>query len=140
MLIEQISIFVENKAGHLASITDVIGEADVDIRALLIADTADFGILRMIVSDPVKAEAALKKEGYTVVKTHVIAFGVPDEPGGLSRVLRMISDEGIQVEYLYAFIGNSKSQAYVVIKVEDNEKTLGVLKKNDVNIMTSNGI
>lgn len=119
---KQISVFLENKAGRLAHVTKVLGEAAINIRALSIADTSDFGILRLIVSDPDKAYKILKEAGFTVSETEVIAVQVPDSPGGLATVLEQMSEENLNIEYLYAFLGTSENDALVIFKVEDIEK------------------
>jgi hypothetical protein len=102
---KQISVFLENKAGRLSHVTRVLGEAGINIRALSIADTSDFGILRIIVSDPEKAYRILKEANFTVSETEVIAVQVPDSPGGLATVLEQMSDANLNIEYLYAFFG-----------------------------------
>ena len=127
MPIKQISIFVENKPGRLADITSLVAEKGIDIRALSIADTTDYGILRLIVNDPEKAEAALKDSGLTVSMTNVLGIGIPDEPGGFSRAIRVLADAGISVEYAYAFITPEVGAAYVIIRVENNEDATAVL-------------
>lgn len=119
---KQISVFLENKAGRLAHVTRVLGEAAINIRALSIADTSDFGILRLIVSEPDKAYKILKEAGFTVSETEVIAVQVPDSPGGLATVLEQMSEENLNIEYLYAFLGTSENDALVIFKVEDIEK------------------
>ncbi|HZJ85130.1 MAG TPA: ACT domain-containing protein [Syntrophomonadaceae bacterium] len=119
---KQISVFLENKAGRLSHVTRVLGEADINIRALSIADTSDFGILRIIVSDPEKAYNILKEAGFTVSETEVIAVQVPDSPGGLADVLEQMSDASLNIEYLYAFLGTSENDALVIFKVEDFAK------------------
>jgi hypothetical protein len=116
---KQISVFLENKSGRLAHVTRVLGDAGINIRALSIADTSDFGILRIIVSDPVQAYKILKEAGFTVSETEVIAVRMPDTPGGLAYVLDQMSDENLNIEYLYAFLGMSGSDALVIFKVED---------------------
>lgn len=118
---KQISVFLENTSGRLAHVTKVLGDAGINIRALSIADTSDFGILRLIVNDPVKAYRILKDEGFTASETEVIAVRMPDSPGGLATVLDQMSEENINIEYLYAFLGMSGNEALVVFKVEDIE-------------------
>jgi ACT domain-containing protein len=118
---KQISVFLENTSGRLAHVTKVLGDAGINIRALSIADTSDFGILRLIVNDPVKAYRILKEEGFTASETEVIAVRMPDSPGGLATVLDQMSEENINIEYLYAFLGMSGNEALVVFKVEDIE-------------------
>lgn len=110
MKIQQLSIFVENKSGRLAEITQTIADANVDIRAMSIADTSDFGILRLIVDKPEKAVEAFKKAGMTVSLTSVIAIGLDDAPGEFAKAVKILSDNGISVEYLYAFISREKRQ------------------------------
>ncbi len=135
MSVKQLSIFLENKGGRLADVTKVLGENSVDISALSIADTTDFGILRMIVSDPVKAESALKDAGYAVSITEVLAIAIDDDPGSLSKVLQSLVAQGIEVEYIYAFIGKNDKRALVVVKVQDMSKAAEVLKEADVDIL-----
>jgi hypothetical protein len=122
MTIDQISVFVENGAGKLVGVTRVLGEANVDIRAMSIAETADFGILRMIVSDPVRAIEALKFAGNVVSVTQVLAVEIEDKPGSLSEVLAVIEKAEISVEYIYAFITRKSDNAYVIFRVEDVDK------------------
>jgi len=119
---KQISVFLENKSGRLAHVTKVLGDAGINIRALSIADTSDFGILRLIVNDPINAYKILKEAGFTVSETEVIAVRMPDSPGGLASVLDQMSEENLNIEYLYAFLGMSGNEALVVFKVEDIKK------------------
>jgi len=119
---KQISVFLENKSGRLAHVTRVLGDAGINIRALSIADTSDFGILRLIVNDPVKAHKILKEAGFTVSETEVIAVRMPDAPGGLAAVLDQMSEENLNIEYLYAFLGMTGNDALVIFKVEDIKK------------------
>jgi len=135
MNVEQISIFLENKSGRLAEVMGVLYEAGINIRALYLADTADFGILRLIVNDTEKARKALKENGFTVEKTKVIAIEVPDKPGGLSSILDTIKDEGINVEYMYAFVEKSGENAIVIFRFDELEKSVNVLRKAGVKIM-----
>ncbi len=140
MAINQLSVFVENKKGTVLSITKAIAGAGVDIRALSVADTQDFGILRLIVSDTEKAKAALHQENCVVTVTQVIAVSVSDVPGGLHQVLSYLAEEDINVEYLYAFITVSGQNAYVVLRVEDNEKATQVLSSKGIVLVTENDI
>lgn len=119
---KQISIFLENKAGRLSHVTRTLGEANINIRALSIADTADFGILRIIVNEPDKAYRILKEAGFTVSETEVIAVQVADTPGSLASILDQMSDEDLNIEYLYAFLGTTGNDALVIFKVEDAKK------------------
>jgi len=129
---KQISVFLENKAGRLSHVTRVLGDSGINIRALSIADTSDFGILRLIVSDPDNAYKILKDAGFTVSETEVIAVQVPDSPGGLAAVLEQMSEENLNIEYLYAFIGTSEKDALVIFKVEDIEKARDTFNKKGI--------
>src|SRR4030067_2260323 len=111
MEVEQISVFLENKPGALAEVTRILGEEGVNIRALSLADTKDFGILRLIVNDNEKAKEVLGQRGLTVRKTEVVAVEVPDRPGGLADILKILSEAGLNVEYLYAFVQQSGTNA-----------------------------
>jgi len=137
MTIKQLSIFVENKPGRLSEITEILHKNNIDIRALSIADTTNFGILRIIVDNPDKAQDVLKDAGFTVSLTNVIAIGVDDQPGGLSKIMKYLSDKDIGVEYMYAFVSKEDNSAYVIIRVEDNAKALEVLQNNHVPILTA---
>ena len=139
-MVKQLSVFLENSKGHLANMTRVLGEAGVDLLALSIADTTNFGILRAIVSDNDKAVSALKTAGYTVNLTEVLAVTVPDRPGGLTEVLEVLLEGGISVEYLYSFVRNPKKNALILFKVDDvaaanealNAKGIVTLSQADV--------
>ncbi len=139
MIIKQISIFVENKAGRLAEITEVIANANVDIRALSIADTTDFGILRLIVDKPEEAALTLKEAGLTVSITNVIAVGIDDTPGAFSVPMRILADAGIDVEYMYAFISRDTQKAYVILRVADNDVAAKALIEKGVTLLDENG-
>lgn len=140
MLIKQLSVFVENKLGRMAEITGVIGDAGVDIRALSIADTSDFGIMRLIVDKPDVALDALKKAGVTVSLTDVIAVGIEDKPGAFAKAVKIISDAGIGIEYMYAFISRTDSEAFVIMRIEDPDKGAEVMRKNGIKILCSDEI
>ena len=140
MAIKQLSVFVENKKGTILGITKAIAQAGVDIRALSVADTQDFGILRLIVSDIDKAQKALHEENCVVSVTQVIAVSVSDVPGGLCKVLECLAEANINVEYVYAFITVSGKNAYVVIRVEDNEKASEILCEKGITIVTEDDI
>lgn len=140
MLIKQISIFVENKQGRLSAITNILKENNIDIRALSIADTKDFGILRLIVDNPEKAYEALKGEECTVTITDVIGIGLEDKPGGLSDAMEILDKNHINVEYMYAFISESIDTAFVILRVEDNDKAIGVLTRNNIRVLNSSEI
>ena len=132
MLISQISVFVENKPGRLSQITGYLAEAAIDIRAFSIADTTDFGILRLIVSDPEKATEVLRANNVTVSQTQVIAVKIADQPGALHDVLAMIHEAGISVEYAYAFITRRRDDAYVIFRIENIDGAIAALQKAGV--------
>jgi hypothetical protein len=134
MTVDQISVFVENAPGRLLEIIETLGKAGIDLRALSIADTERYGILRLIVTDPQKATAALREAGYAESVTPVLAVGLEDTPGSLVAILRLLSDAAITVEYLYAFTARKKNSAYVVFRVEDNARAIDVLKAGGVKI------
>lgn len=136
MLIKQLTVFLENKSGRLAEVTRVLGDAGINISALSIADTEDYGILRLIVNDPEGAADILKKDGFSVGTTDVIGITIDDTPGSLARVLAILDKHNISIEYMYAFTGSSHvGKANVVIKVEDLKKAVDILTGSGVNIM-----
>lgn len=130
MSIYQVSVFVENKKGRLADIAKVLADNNINIRALSIADTTNFGILRLIVDDPQKAEAALKANNFTVSLTHVIAIEIPDVAGGLLQALEVLNSENISIEYMYTFIDSTEGKAAVVMRVEDRKAAADLLDKH----------
>lgn len=135
MPVKQISVFLENKSGRLAEVTSILGDNQIDISALSIADTADFGILRLIVSDPVKAEQILKDSGFTVAISSVLAIGIEDTPGSLAKVLNLLREKDMPVEYIYAFVGRHSGKALVIIRVENAEETGEMLSANNVEVI-----
>jgi len=135
MRVEQISIFLENKAGRLAEVTRILSEAGVNIRALSLADTSDFGILRLIVDNNDKAKTALKEQGLTVGKTDVVAVEVDDRPGGLSLILNILSKEQINVEYMYAFVQHSGKDAVIIFRFDNIDAAIKLLMENGVKII-----
>ena len=140
MAISQISVFVENSRGKLAAITEKIANAGVDIRALSIGDSSDFGVLRMIVSDAPKAKTALEDGGHLVSITKVIAVEMPDVPGSMAKVIRDASDAGVNIEYVYAFVGVSRNHAYLVIRAEDNSAAEKILLDKGYTLATEEEI
>jgi hypothetical protein len=136
MYVKQISVFVENKFGHLEEIISLLGENDIDISALSLADTTDFGILRMIVSDTEKALEVLRNAGNIVKVTDVIAIAVKDAAGGLASALHVLKNDGISIEYLYAFIGKSDLGALVVLRTEEPEKAIDTLRANNITVLS----
>ena len=135
MKIKQISIFLENKSGRLARVTKVLGDSKINIRALSIADTTDFGILRLIVNDPDTAHRILKEAGFSVNVTDVIAVEITDSPGGLADPLEYLRAAGINIEYLYAFLTRASEAALVVFRVEQIDEAVRVLQEKGVTIL-----
>lgn len=140
MFIKQLSVFVENKSGRLAEITELIANSNIDIRALSIADTTDFGILRLVVDKPAEAEKTLKNAGLTVSLTNVIAVGIPDKPGGFSKAMKILSKKNISIEYMYAFVSRDADRAYLIMRVIDNEAAASVLTENGFEILTEDKV
>ena len=135
MFVKQISVFLENKSGRLAEVTNILGENDIDISALSIADTTDFGILRLIVNKPELALNVLKDSGFTVSATDVIAISVEDKPGGLAKALEVLYKSNIGIEYMYAFVGKITDEALVILKVDNTEDAMKVLQENNIKIL-----
>ncbi len=135
MKVDQISIFIENKSGRLAEISRVLGDGGINIRALSLADTTDFGILRLIVNDVEKAKTMLKEKGFTVSKTEVVAVEVPDRPGGLAQILQALDNKAINVEYMYAFVERCGENAVIIFRFDEVDKAIGVLMENNFNIL-----
>ncbi len=135
MKVEQISIFIENKSGRLAEVAATLGDAGVNIRALSLADTSDFGILRLIVNDRDKAMQTLKAKGFTVSKTEVVAVEVPDQPGGLSAILQVLDRESINVEYMYAFVERCGDNAVIIFRFDETEKAISALGSKGFHIL-----
>ncbi len=128
MNIKQISVFLENKPGALYAMTGVLAQNQVDLRALSVAETKDFGIVRLIADDVYKATTVLKEAGYIHSITPVLGVAIADVPGGLNRVLQVLTDAKVNVEYMYAFLGGKKADhAYMVFRVENNEAATAAL-------------
>ncbi|MDD2237769.1 MAG: ACT domain-containing protein [Kiritimatiellae bacterium] len=137
MKVKQVSVFLENRAGRMAEVARLLGENDINIRALSIADTANFGILRLIVNDVVRAENVFREAGFTVDLTDVIAIEVPDTPGGLASILDTLNQAGFSIEYLYAFVEKSAGKAVVVFRFEDTEAVLKVINTLGIRALTA---
>jgi hypothetical protein len=135
MKVEQISVFLENKPGSLENATRTLRDANINIRTLSVAETVDFGILRLIVNDVEKANKALKDSGFRVSKTPVVAVEVPDKPGGLHSIMEVVSKEGINVEYLYAFVEKSGQNAVIIFRFDNPEKAIDILLKNKFTVI-----
>ncbi len=140
MKAKQISVFLENKSGRLATVTRILGENGINIRALSIADTTDFGILRLIVNDPDKARKVLKENEFAVSETEIIAVQVPDKPGGLAGILAILEKCKINIEYMYAFVGKSGENAVVVFRIEDIDRAVSLLQTEEVQLLTGQAI
>lgn len=138
MKVQQISIFIENKSGRLAEITSILGAAGINIRALSLADTSDFGILRLIVNDVQKANSVLKEKGFTVNMTDVVAVEVPDCPGGLSSILQTLDTASINVEYMYAFVERSGGNAVIIFRFDETDKAIATLSLNKFTMLEGN--
>ena len=136
MAINQLSIFVENKQGALVDITELLAKREVNIRALSIADTEDFGILRLIVNDNDTAVSVLAAEGYLLKTTDVVGVKIGDAPGKLATALRVLDEKGINVEYLYAFMSRTEKHAYVVLRVADNASAEAALEAAGFHMIT----
>ena len=134
MTVKQISVFIENNAGKLKKAINTISSEGINIRALSIADGAEFGILRLILTDNDKAKDVLTKGGFIVRETEVIVIGIPDEPNGLNTLLDVLEGENINLEYVYAFANNKTHDAVVVIKVENYDKALKVLRNHEAKL------
>jgi len=135
MKVDQISVFLENKPGSLENVTRILKKANVNIRTLSLADTIDFGILRLIVNDVDTSLAALKESGLRVSRTVVVAVEVPDRPGGLHSIMELLSQNGINVEYLYAFVEKSGENAVIIFRFDTPDKAIDVLLKNGFTVM-----
>lgn len=140
MYVKQISVFIENSPGKLADFTRLLGENQIDLVSLSIADTTNFGILRGIVADYQKAVSLIEAAGYTVCLTDVLAVTVPDRPGGLADILRLLSEHEIAIEYLYSFVRNKGSNALIVFRVADIEKAQNILREHQVEFLSQEEI
>ena len=140
MTIKQLSIFVENRPGRLSAITRLLGNNNIDIRAMSVADTKDFGILRLIVNHPDEALKILKENNFSVTITNVIAIGIEDTPGGLAGAMETLYENNVSVEYMYAFISKTEDIAYVIFRVENNENAAEALKDAGYKILTAEEI
>lgn len=140
MTISQLSVFVENKQGSMSRIAEVLAEAGIDIRALTIADTTDFGILRLIVRNTDEARRVLQDNNFVVSVNQVIGIEVPDKVGGLAKVLRVLDDALVNIEYMYDFLAIKEEKAYIIVRVENNAKTVDLLEKNGIHCISNDDI
>lgn len=135
MKLEQLSIFLENRSGRLAEITGILARAGINIRALSLADTADFGILRLIVTQTARAVQVLREGGFTVATNEMVALEVPDRPGGLWEILRVLEGAGINVEYMYVFVHKATENAVVIFRFDEPDKASAVLRAAGVRVL-----
>ena len=136
MALKQLTVFVENKQGSVVAVTEALAAAQINLRALSIAETEGFGILRLIASDEEAAEKILAENGYLIKVTEVVGVKIGDAPGKLSAALKTLDNAGINVEYLYAFMARTERHAYVVLRVENNAETEAVLEAAGLHIIT----
>ncbi len=135
MAIRQLSVFVENKKGTLHEITDVLAKSGIDLRSMCIADTSDYGIVRIIANEPERAKEILNGAGHAANVRNVTAFAVPDQPGGLSKVLSILEEKGIDIEYMYALVTKIAGKAYAVMRTNDEEKAEKLLASNGIELL-----
>ena len=140
MFIKQIYEFMENRPDRLAEITKVLSDNDIDMRAINIADTTDFGILRMIVDDPEKAERVLRENNMTASVTDVLAVSIDDTVGAFRKVIALLKEENISIEYIYSFIGEKSAKAVIVIKTNDSEHAIQLLQQGGINVLSSDDL
>ena len=137
MSVHQISVFLENRAGQLAEITKDVADAGIDLRAISIAETADYGVLRMIVDDAEKATSILLSHGYILSMTPVVVVSVPDAPGGLAPVLGVLAEGDIDIEYMYSLFTHKEGKAYMVFRVDEEQKFLDLLATHGITPITA---
>ena len=140
MTLRQISVFLENKKGRLAEVVGLIAREQINIRALALADTADFGVLRLIVHDTEKCFAALKQAGFVAQKTEVLAVEVNDRPGGLLRVLAVFDRAGLNIEYMYAFVEKKSDNAIVIFRIDQPDKAAKELASEGIAVLSEDAI
>jgi len=140
MKLTQISIFLENRKGRLYEVCELLGKNDINIRALTIAETPEFGILRIVVDKPQKAIDALKKGGFVASLTDIVAVEVSDEPGGLAAILKIFSVNNVNVEYMYGFVERTSEKALLVFRFDDPDRAIKLLKKKKIRIVGSDEI
>lgn len=138
MIVKQVSVFLENKSGRLKEVTEILGNAGINMSAFTIADTSDFGILRLIVSDPDRAKEILKKNKFAVQTTDVILIKTPNRPGGLAKMLNVLNEGNVFIEYMYAF-SNSEDTAVIVIRPTDFQKCMDILQSHRGDFLVQDG-
>ena len=137
MKIEQLSVFIENRAGRLANIAANLGEIDIDIKAISLADTSEFGILRLVVSEPQKAKKVLRDRGFTVSLTEVVAIKIADRPGELGKLLQLIEQNSLNIEYVYGLTENNKDHAILIFSFDDLDRAVEVLQASHVSLIST---
>ncbi len=140
MIIKQLSIFIENKKGHLALVTNVLRKENIDIRAISVFDTSEFGILRMVVNKPEEAVNALKEAGYTAKVSKVLAIQPEDRPGSLNEIFNILDENNIDIEYIYSFVMRKRDMPFIIFKVRDEERAIDVLKKYHIQLVAEEEI
>ena len=133
----QISVFLENKSGRLAELTSALAKASVNVRALSLAETIDYGVLRLIVDKPAEARKALSEAGFTVTETEVVAVEMPDRPGGLAGIVDLVTQSGLNIEYLYAFVGQRGENAVVIFRIDDVKAAVAALQQGGARILSA---
>ncbi len=136
-MVKQISIFLENRAGRIYDVCNILGKNGINIRALSVADTSDFGILRLILDNPNKAISLLKEAKFTVSLTDVVAIEISDKPGGLAEILKIFDENSINVEYMYAFLAKIPEKAILIFRFDNTEEVIEKLKKKNVKLISS---
>jgi len=136
MKAEQISIFMENRPGGLAEITELLARAAINIRAMSVADTADFGIFRVIVDDTERCTRLLKESGFTVTRSEMVVVQIPDRPGGLHEIIRILSGQRINIEYLYAFITRARESAVIIFRFDEPDRAVKTLQEAGIRVLT----
>ena len=140
MGVRQLSVFVENKRGSLHEISDELARAGIDIRSMCIADTSDYGIVRIIADDPIKAQKVLTDAGHTANIRTVTAFAVPDQPGGLAKVLSILEEKGVNIEYLYALVNTKADKAYAAMRTDEHEIAEEILRSSGVELLNEDNL
>ena len=140
MVVEQISLFIENKAGRLQEITEVLNNNNIDISALSLADTSEYGVLRMMVSDPYKAKQVLFESGVVGKVTDVLAFAIEDKPGGIVNALTVLTKNGVDIKYMYACVAHTPNKAIVIARVDNPNEANEILKNNGIDVDSPSSI
>jgi hypothetical protein len=138
--IKQISVFVENKPGRLLDVVEILGNSNIDIKAISLADSSDFGIVRLICENPESAYEVINNSGFTASLTEVLAIAISDKPGSLAKVLRALKESDVNIEYMYGFSAKTKDHAVMIIKVSNLEETIKCCISNNVQVLSENDI